>query len=117
MYVQSANSRPAYTDNEIAKLFHEKRITENKTVHEIATYYAIDEKSIEIIDSGVNNLSMKMLEIASDFLNIPYEKLTEIVKDDCDISCRGPKSEEAETLFGIVNILFNEMVMQKKLSI
>ena len=57
-----------------------------------------------------------MLEIASDYLEIPYDELTAILEDDEKISPRANTDEDTGELFGIINYMFNEMIKHKRLS-
>lgn len=116
MYAQGANVRPAYTDNEISLMFREKRNKEHKELSEIAATLDKNIELVEFVDEGNCSLSSEMLEVASLYLDIPYEKLTAITYDESEFSCRGQVSEEADDLFDMVNILFHQMILQQKLA-
>lgn len=117
MYAELANSRPKYTDNEISFYFNQKRLKDNESLEQIANRFNVNVDIIRYLDENEGNLSMDMIEIASKYLDISYDELTEILVDDNEVSCRGNNKEDAQNLISIVNIMFNEMIMQKKLSI
>jgi hypothetical protein len=118
MYAVNANLRPAYTDNEISRLFHEKRLKNKDTIAALAKQFCTSIGIISNIDNYKYDFSMNMIKIASEYLDIPVSDLTKILIDDKDnFSCRGCNNEKSKAVIDIVNILFNEMIMQKKLSI
>lgn len=118
VYAMNANLRPAYTDNEISKLFHEKRIKNGQKLDELADQFHVSINMINNIDNYKYDFSMDMIKIASDYLNIPVSDLTRIIEDDENsFSCRACKNEKTQAVIDIVNILFNEMIMQEKLSL
>lgn len=54
--------------------------------------------------------SYNMLKIASDYLNIPYDELTDILTDE-EINVSKGNKEFNE----IINYIFNEMIKHKRL--
>lgn len=113
---QLYNRRPAYQNNEIVSLFNKKINEKNDNTKTIAERYNVDEALIEFMLDKRCRYSYKMLKIASDYLDIKYEQLTDILEDDEKINPRANTSEDTGELFGIINYMFNEIIKHKRLS-
>lgn len=113
---QLYNRRPVYQNNEIVSLFSKKIIENNEDIKTIAERYNVEKSVIEFMLDKRCRYSYKMLKIASDYLDIPYEDLTGILEDDEKINPRANTSEDTGELFGIINYMFNEMIRHKRLS-
>lgn len=113
---QLYNRRPAYQNNEIVSLFNKKINEKNDNTKTIAERYNVDESLIEFMLDKRCRYSYKMLKIASDYLDIKYEQLTDILEDDEKINPRANTSEDTGELFGIINYMFNEIIKHKRLS-
>lgn len=113
---QLYNRRPAYQNNEIVSLFSKKINENNEDIKVLAQKYDVEESIIEFMLDKRCRYSYKMLEIASDYLEIPYDELTAILEDDEKISPRANTDEDIGELFGIINYMFNEMIKHKRLS-
>lgn len=116
------NKRVAYTDNEIANLMKMKMKENKHNADDLFSLYK-DKYSIESIAliqkmlSGTSIYNVKMLDIASEYLNISYDDLTNIIEDNDDASFRkGASDEEAENFINLVSGLFSEIIRQKKLN-
>jgi hypothetical protein len=113
---QLYNRRPAYQNNEIVSLFA-KRISErNDDIITIAKRYDVEESLIQFMLDKRYRYSYKMLKIASNYLDIPYEELTGILEDEEKVSLRANTSDDTGDLFGIMNYMFNEMIKHERLS-
>lgn len=110
------NRRPAYQNNEISDLFSKKIEMTNDNIKNIARKYDVDESIIKFMCDKRCNYSYKMLKIASDYLHIPYEQLTEILVDDEKVSLRAEKPTDTDELFGIINYMFSEMIRHKRMA-
>ena len=94
----------------------EKINENNEDIKVLAQKYDVEESIIEFMLDKRCRYSYKMLEIASDYLEIPYDELTAILEDDEKISPRANTDEDTGELFGIINYMFNEMIKHKRLS-
>ncbi len=111
------NSRPKYTDYEICNLFKKKRKDLDLGISEVAKHYNTDETIISFLDEFKSNLSLEMIEIASDFLSIEFNELTDIlVDDDLKISARGALDEGSMVVFDTANNIFNKLIHQIRMS-
>lgn len=105
------NKRPAYLNNEIVKLFNDKIKENNEDIQTIAKRYNVNECIIKYMLDRKCRYSYKMLNIASDYLNIPYDELTSILIDD-----EYKLSKEHKELNKIITYIFDEMIKHKRLS-
>ena len=117
----SYNKRSAYSNNEIASFF-KKKMEENKhSIKDIVKIYKpkyseIDNKTVEYMISGTVFYDLTMLEIASEYLEIPFNDLTNIIEDDIHISYRKSDDPDQKDFVDLVNYLFSEMIRQDKLN-
>ena len=115
------NKRVSYTDSEISKLIKLKMDKENITKQELLDKYSkvYSDLNIDTIDDMlIGNIIYDelMLDVASDYLNIPFDELVGVIEDDNEFSCRTNSDEDISEFYDMVNILFGEMVNQIKLS-
>lgn len=116
VHEQLYNRRPAYQNSEIVSLFIKKIKENNDDIKSLAKRYDVEESIIKFMLDKRCHYSYKMLKIASDYLRIPYEELTNILEDDEKINPRANTSEDTGELFGIINYMFNEMIKHKRMS-
>ena len=114
------NQRAKYSDSEIALMIKNKMNSDKISKEEFFETYnkkynnlTIDTVNLMLDESVFFNIDM--LEIASDFLNIEFEDLTEVLEDPDTIDYRSDCSEEVEDFEKIVNILFSEMINNIKI--
>ena len=111
-----AMKRPAYTNNEIVSMFVNKMERDAKTTEKLAEEYNVNKSVIDFMCDRHCQYNYQMLNIASDFLNIDYDNLVEIVEDDENCSLRADDTEAAIELEETLNYLFNEMINQRRLA-
>ncbi len=116
------NVRPAYYDKEISQLIKEKMKKENLNKEDLYNLYKKKYKiSLDLINFMLKenvSYNLEMLKIASDYLDIDFNNLTELLEDDSNLSLRSEqntKDEDINNFFIMVDILFSEMIKQKRL--
>lgn len=115
----SINERSAYSNSEIALLLKQRMLERSHNVDDLFSIYKIkyelkEKQIIEYMLSGNVNYNLNMIEIASDYLNIPFDELTEILVDDNEISFRHNCDNDCNEFIDLVNYLFSEMIRQEK---
>lgn len=110
------NKRAAYLNCEIVNEFSNKMQATNLSKKDIAYKYNLSEDDVEYMLDENNYYDIKMLKVASDFLNIPFSELTSILEDDGHVSCRGNVDDETNELFDIINFLFDDMIKQERMA-
>lgn len=119
MYENIYNERPKYTSNEIVSLFKKKFYESNDNISSVAERYKVNEETINHMMNKKCQYSYKMLKIASDYLDITYDELTDILVDDEKVNLRSNTHEnmrDSEELFNLINYMFNEMIKHKRMS-
>lgn len=115
-FIEAANRRPKYTKYEISKLINEKFNNSNLTKSEFCIKFDIDVRTLNDILEAKRSFNKILLKKSSIILGIDMK---ELLSDDID-SLPAFRSEEIkdETIetFNIANLLFNEIIMQNKIS-
>ncbi|HAT4309158.1 TPA: hypothetical protein I9080_003002 [Clostridium perfringens] len=116
------NEREKYTDLEIASMMKQKMLNENININQLYEKYLniyndLTLNSIEAMFDGVSYFNLQMLEIASDYLSIDFDELSDFIQDDCSIEFRfdSKNDQEASEFCEIINILFSEMIENRNL--
>lgn len=114
---KSDNRRPVYTSYELSKMVREKRKDENLTISEFAIKYGTDDKMVEEIELGSCSFSPKVYRVCGSILNLSSEELlAEVIDDEATANFRtSDRGEGVESTFKMANMLFNEIIMQKKI--
>lgn len=113
--------RTTYNDPEIAIMIKNKLEKEHMSKEEFLSIYLdkYEDLTMEVVDymlDGSVFYDITMLEIAADFLNIEFERLTEIIEDSDEVDYRSSTDEDVEDFGKIINILFSEMIENIKMS-
>lgn len=119
------NQRAAYSDYEIASMIRKEMQKQNISKKEFCRIYSpkydkFNEQILEYMLDGKTYYNTIMLEIASEFLNIDFDKLVEVLEDEETSSFRcstdDDTNEDINNFCEIVNILFAEMIENINLS-
>lgn len=110
------NERPAYTSNEIVATLKATMKKQNHSAVDLANMYSTSRHVVEVMLDENTYYSYEMMEIASDYIKVPFEDLTKVLEDDNHISCRGEVDEETDELFDIINYVFDEIIRQERLA-
>lgn len=116
---KSSNRRPVYTSHELSKMVRDKRTTSKLDVSEFAAQHGIASDMLTEIEAGKCSFSPQMYKICGRILNLtPEELLAEIVDDEKAVNYRVSDSDQGiKDTFDKANMLFNEIIMQKKIGI
>lgn len=109
--------RPRYTDYEISFMVRSKVQSEKMSIDKFVAEYDVSTSYMDIILSGENHLSKRMLDIASEILEMDYDELVVIDVDSNETSCRQSTSEDKSDFFDMLNYVFGEVIMQRKMAI
>ena len=101
---KSNNSRPLYTSYELSKNVKDKRIGEGISEAEFASKYGITMELLQRIEEGNSSFSPKLYRVCGKILG-----LSNFRSDANDSNVQGT--------FDLANMLFNEIIMQKKIGI
>lgn len=115
----SPYQRPAFTKYELSKKIKEKRVASGLSIEEFSKKYDIPVSLLVSIEEAKRCFNVPMYEACSKILEMDLDEL--LKTDQEDLCCTNFRSREVndstwETV-RIANILFNEMVMQHKISI
>lgn len=115
-FIETANRRPRYTKYEISKLVNEKFNNSKLTKLEFCMKFDIDEKILNDILEAKRSFNKMLLNKSSIILGIDMK---ELLREDIDtlpaFRSEEIKDDTIET-FNIANLLFNEIIMQNKIS-
>ncbi|MDU0331789.1 helix-turn-helix transcriptional regulator [Paenibacillus sp. 3LSP] len=116
----NTSERPKYTRYELAKLVREKREQAKLSLDDVATQFNVDVELWKSIENASRSFNVKIYKIISAFLDMSIsELLAKDVDDMAAISFRANDKEENEEIseaIYLANLIFDEMVMQEKLS-
>ena len=114
---KSDNRRPVYTSYELSKMGRDKRQELGIDALEFSAEHGISTNDLQRIEEGTCSFSPKLYRVCGKILGLSSEELLEEIEDD--ISAANFRADgDAETIketFGIANMLFNEMIMQRKI--
>ena len=117
MINEMANRRPKYTKYEIAKLVKQELEKSELSLSEFSEKSNIDEKVLSDILSAKRSFNKKILNAVSVILNLTIEELlSEEIDTAPAFRSQDIKTNTVETI-DIANLLFNEIIMQKKISV
>lgn len=110
--------RPAFTKYELSKKIKEKRSASGLSIEEFSKKYGIPVSLLVSIEEAKRSFNVPMYEACSKILEMDLNEL--LKTDQEDLSCinfRSDKVNEATwKTVEMANVLFNEMVMQHKIS-
>ncbi|WP_460235861.1 RodZ family helix-turn-helix domain-containing protein [Bacillus cereus] len=113
------SERPKYTSYELAKMVKEKRLSLGLTVEEVAIQYNINTIMLERIEAVSCAFNVKMYYFISAFLGLTTEEIIAKERDDMTVlyaSLQNANPEIKKTVHD-ANAIFDEMVMQLKISV
>lgn len=117
MINEMANRRPKYTKYEIAKLVKQKLEESKLGLNDFCARFDIDSKMVVDLLAAKRSFNKKILNSAAVILNTDIkELLSEEVDTAPAFRSKEIKKETIETV-DIANLLFNEIIMQKKISV
>lgn len=117
MINEMANKRPKYTKYEIANLVKRNLDDSHLPLHEFCIKFDTDEKTINAILEAKRSFNKNILSVASRVLNISIKDLlAEEVDNQPAFRSEKIKANTEESI-NIANLLFNEIIMQKKISV
>jgi transcriptional regulator with XRE-family HTH domain len=113
------SERPKYTRYELAKMVSDKRNNLGLKIEEFSREIGIETNLLRDIENASRSFNAVIYQAISKILEMSPEEL--LVKD-CDntqsISFRSKEmNKEIETTVKLANLLFDEIVMQEKISI
>ena len=111
---ETANRRPRYTKYEISKRVNEKLINSKLTKSEFCIKFDIDEKTLNDILEANRSFNKMLLKKSSTLVEIVV-KVFLLVDTLPAFRSKEIKDDTIET-FNIANLLFNEIIMQNKIS-
>lgn len=116
---KSNNRRPVYTSYELSKMIRDKRENSGLNRSEFAAKYEIEETLLAEIEVGNASFSPRIYKVCGKILNLSTEELlAEIVDDEKAASYRASDNGTGvQATFEMANLLFNEIIMQKKIGI
>lgn len=111
--------RPAFTKYELSKKIKEKRAASGLSVEEFSKQYGIPVSLLVSIEEAKRSFNVPMYEACARILGMELDEL--LKTDQEDLGCvkfRSGKMHKATwKTVEMANILFNEMVMQHKISV
>lgn len=117
MINEQANRRPKYTKYEIAKLVKQKIEASQLALNDFCIKFDIDSKILTDILAAKRSFNKKILNSAAVILDTDIrELLSEEVDAAPAFRSKDIKEETIKTV-DIANLLFNEIIMQKKISV
>jgi ribosome-binding protein aMBF1 (putative translation factor) len=109
---------PVYTSYELSKEVKEKRHKDGLSIEEFSIKYDVDSGLVNQIETTNQVFSPKLLKVCAKILSLPIKEITRTIEDDvCAISYRSSDdSDGVKRTVNIANKIFNEIIMQKKIS-
>lgn len=116
---KSDNSRPLYTSYELSKMVRDKRSSEGIGETEFASRYGIAIELLQKIENGNSSFSPKLYRACGKILGLSNEELLSEINDDTDAANfrSNANDDNVQGTFDMANMLFNEIIMQKKIGI
>jgi len=110
--------RPAFTKYELSKKVKEKRSASGLSIEEFSKKYSIPVSLLVSIEEAKRSFNIPMYETCSKILEMDLNELLKTVQED--LSCinfkLGKVHEATWRTVEMANVLFNEMIMQHKIS-
>lgn len=110
--------RPAFTKYELSKKIKEKRVASGLSVEEFSQQYGISAYLLVSIEEAKRSFNVPMYEACARILGMELDEL--LKTDQEDLGCvrfrSGKVHEVTWNTVEMANVLFNEMVMQHKIS-
>jgi transcriptional regulator with XRE-family HTH domain len=110
--------RPAFTKYELSKKIKEKRVASGLSVEEFSQQYGISAYLLVSIEEAKRSFNVPMYEACARILGMELDEL--LKTDQEDLGCvrfrSGKVHEVTWKTVEMANVLFNEMVMQHKIS-
>ena len=116
---KSDNSRPFYTSYELSKNVKDKRVGEGIGEAEFASKYGIPIELLQKIENGNSSFSPKLYKACGKILGLSTEELISEITDDMSAANFRSDANDSNVqgTFDLANMLFNEIIMQKKIGI
>ncbi|MCK6075376.1 XRE family transcriptional regulator [Paenibacillus silvae] len=113
------SERPKYTRFELAKLVRDKRTSLGLTHSELSSQFGGNENLWESIEAASRAFNVRIYTAIGAFLGMSTKELTSKDVDNIEaISFRANETnEEINKAIQIANLIFDEMVMQEKISV
>lgn len=119
-YLSKSNcQRPVYTSYELGKLVKDKREGENASLEEYAQKYNIGVEILSRIEGLKGTFTPKMYRACASVLEMSLDDILKMENDNIEMaSYRAEGSSDAvNRTVEFANQLFNDIIMQKKISI
>jgi transcriptional regulator with XRE-family HTH domain len=112
------SERPKYTRYELAKMVKVKRESLGLEPYEMAEKHGIDTTLLSKIEGATRSFNVAMYKAVSSILNMSVDKLLEKETDDmATMSFRSDdQNSNVEEAVQVANMLFDEIIMQQKIS-
>ena len=110
----SPYKRPKYIRYELSSLVKKKRAEMNMEIEEFASVFDVPVKDIEEIELCQRLFGQQLYETCMKVLNMSFEEILAEDKDE-DVVTEFP-NEEIKQAYEIANLIFQEMIMQEKIS-
>ena len=116
---KSNNSRPLYTSYELSKNVKDKRIREGIGEAEFAAKYGITIELLQRIEKGNSSFSPKLYKVCGKIFVFSTGELQSEINDDMAAANFRSNANDSNVqgTFDLANMLFNEIIMQKKIGI
>lgn len=112
----SACRRPVYTTYELSESVKNKRNESGKSREEFADLHHINVKVLEQIEEGERSFTPQLYKACSYILNISLDDLIAVEEDEAPSFRASNDSAEVRSTFEKANYIFDEIIMQKKIS-
>lgn len=116
---KSNNSRPLYTSYELSKKVKDKRISEGIDASGFASKYDIPLDILLKIEEGTCSFSPKIYKACGQILGLATDELLSEINDDVAAANFRSDGNDANVqgTFELANMLFNEIIIQRKIGI
>lgn len=116
---KSNNRRPVYTSYELSKKIKDKRTSEGLDVRDFASKYNVSLEMLCQIEEGSCSFSPKIYKVCGQILDLTSEELLSEINDDTEAANfrSNGNDDNVQCTFDLANMLFNEIIMQKKIGI
>ena len=116
---KSNNRRPVYTSYELSKMVRDRRKDSGQSISEFALKNEVDENILKQIELGSCSFSPKIYRVGGNILGLSSkELLAEFIDDIEAVNYRAnDNGKGVQETFEMANMLFNEIIMQKKIGI
>lgn len=110
--------RPAYTKYELSKMVAEKRFSLGLNIEDFSILFGIPSQIVASIEEAKRSFNVPMYKVCSAILGMDMNEI--LRTDQEDIGCvefrTNEVSKDALNTVHLANVIFNEMVMQQKIS-